>query len=185
VSPNLWAFSERHLVEGRFDRVLLRPVNPLFQVLFESFNVPALNEIALGLLLMGAAGARLGLVPSALDVVAFPVLAVSAAAIYVGIFVVLTAVSFWFEDRLGVGPPVYNMIRFARYPVTIYHPAVRALLSWIIPFAFAAFYPATRFLHVSEFAVFAAITPLVGAVCLAAAVAVFRLGMRRYTSTGS
>ncbi|NNE44348.1 MAG: multidrug ABC transporter permease, partial [Gemmatimonadetes bacterium] len=31
ISPNLWAFSEKYLVEGRFDRVLLRPVNPLFQ----------------------------------------------------------------------------------------------------------------------------------------------------------
>lgn len=185
VSPNLWAFSERHLVEGRFDRVLLRPVNPLFQVLFESFNLPALNEIVLGVLLMATAGARLGLQPAAIDVALFPVLAVSAACVYLGVFVVLTAVSFWFEDRLGVGPPVYNMIRFARYPVTIYHPAVRALLSWVIPFSFAAFYPATRFLDVDEFRLFVALTPVMGAACLAVAVWFFGRGMRRYTSTGS
>lgn len=185
VSPNLWGFSERHLVEGRFDRVLLRPVDPLFQVLFESFNVAALNEIVLGLLLMGAAGARMALVPVPLDFVAFPLLAVSAAAVYLGIFVILTAVSFWFSDRLGIGPPVYNMIRFARYPVTIYHPAVRVLLSWVIPFGFAAFYPATHFLRVREFYVFAALTPLMGAACLGAAVWMFRTGMKRYTSTGS
>jgi len=185
VSPNLWEFSERHLVEGRFDRVLLRPVNPLFQVLFESFNLPALNEIVLGLVLLVAAGSRLGLHPAPLDLALFPVLAVSAACVYLGVFVVLTAVSFWFEDRLGVGPPVYNMIRFARYPVTIYHPAIRALLSWVIPFSFAAFYPATRFLRVSEFRLFVALTPVMGAACLAAAVWFFGRGMRRYTSTGS
>jgi ABC-2 type transport system permease protein len=185
VSPNLWQFSERHLVEGRFDRVLLRPIHPVFQVLFESFNVAALNEIVIGIALMVTAGARLGLEPVPLDFVLFPVLAVSAAAIYLGVFLVLTSVSFWFEDRLGVGPPVYNMIRFARYPVTIYHPAVRALLSWVIPFAFAAFYPATRFLRTAEFQVFVALTPVVGAVCLVAAVRVFLLGSRRYTSTGN
>lgn len=184
VSPNLWAFSERYLVEGRFDRVLLRPVHPVFQVVFESFQVAALGEIALGILLMTVAGARLHLPVSALDFAAFPVLAVSAAAVYLGVFLLLTAVSFWFEDRLGVGPPVYNMIRFARYPVTIYHPAVRALLSWVIPFAFAAFYPATPWLRQREFYVFAALTPLMGALCLAAALFVFERGARRYASTG-
>ena len=100
------------------------------------------------------------------------------------VFLLLTAVSFWFEDRLGVGPPVYNMIRFARFPVTIYHPMVRALLSWVVPFAFAAFYPATLFLRSTEFRVFAALTPLMGAACLAAALWVFERGSRRYASTG-
>ena len=185
VSHNLWGFSERHLVEGRFDQVLLRPVNPLFQVLFESFHVAALNEIVIGLLLSVTAAVRLGITPVPLDFVAFPVLAVSASAVYLGVFVILTTVSFWFEDRLGIGPPVYNMIRFARYPVTIYHPAIRALLSWVIPFGFAAFYPATRFLRATEFYVFAALTPLVGAICLGAAFVFFDVGTRRYTSTGS
>jgi ABC-2 type transport system permease protein len=105
VSPNLWAFSEKYLVEGRFDRVLLRPVHPMFQVVFEAFNVAALSEVALGLLLMGVAGAKLGLHARPADLLIFPVLAVSAAAVYVGVFVLLTAVAV--EDRLGVGPAVY------------------------------------------------------------------------------
>lgn len=184
VSFNLWNFSERHLVEGRFDRVLLRPIHPVFQVLFESFNVAALNEVILGIVLMGVAAARLGITPEAADLALLPVLAASGAAIYLGVFLALTALSFWFEDRLGIGPPVYNMIRFARYPVTIYHPAVRALLSWVVPFAFAAFYPATAFLRAPEFRLFVVLTPLVGAACLAAALLLFRTGMRRYTSTG-
>jgi ABC-2 type transport system permease protein len=185
ISPNLWSFSERYLVEGRFDRVLLRPVNPLFQVLFESFNVAALSEIVLGFALMAAATARLGLEPQLLDALVFPVLAVSAACVYLGVFVALTAVSFWFEDRLGVAPPAYNMIRFARYPLTIYHPAVRMLLSWVIPFGFAAFYPATRFLGADAFRFFTALTPVIGAACLALAAWLFHCGARRYASTGS
>ena len=184
VSPNLWQFSERYLVEGRFDRVLLRPVHPVFQVIFESFHVPALVEGALGIALMMTMGARLGLSAGPWDLLLFPVLALSASAVYLGIFLLLTAVSFWFEDRLGVAPPVYNMIRFARFPVTIYHPAVRVLLSWIIPFSFAAFYPATAFLRSTEFRAFVLVTPLVGAACLFAALWAFDRGARRYASTG-
>ena len=185
IGFNLWMFSERHLVEGRFDRVLLRPVNPLFQVLFESFNVAALNEIIVGVVLMSIAGARLGLSPEPLDIVLFPLLAVSAAAIYLGVFLLLTSLSFWFQDRLGIGPPVYNMIRFARYPVTIYHPAIRALLTWVVPFAFAAFYPATEFLRMEAFRRIALLTPVMGAICMAAAVWLFHQGAKRYTSTGT
>ena len=63
VSQNLWMFSERYLVEGRFDRVLLRPVHPVFQVVFESFHVAALTEVVLGGVLMAVSGARLHLSP--------------------------------------------------------------------------------------------------------------------------
>lgn len=185
ISPNLWQFSERHLVEGRFDRVLLRPLHPVFQILFESFHPAALAEVALGLGLMALAAGRMGLQPAPLDLALFPILVVSAAAVYTGVFLLLTAVSFWFEDRLGVGPPVYNMIRFARYPVTIYHPAVQFLLSWIVPFAFAAFYPAMPFLRLHAFRTLAALTPLMGAACLGAALWAFARGARRYGSTGN
>lgn len=184
VSSNLWNFSERHLVEGHFDRVLLRPVHPVFQVLFESFNVAALNEIVVGVVLLVVAGTRLGLSPQWGDLLLLPVLALAGGAIYLGVFLALTAISFWFEDRLGIGPPVYNMIRFARYPVTIYHPAVRALLSWVVPFSFAAFYPATAFLRAEEFRSFVWLTPPVAAVTLAFALFLFERGSRRYTSTG-
>ncbi len=184
VSMNLWTFSERHLVEGRFDRVLLRPIHPVFQVLFESFNIAALNEIIVGAVLLGVAGARLGLSFQAWDVVALPVLALSAAAIYLGVFLALTGVSFWFADRLGIAPPVYNLIRFARYPVTIYHPAVRALLSWIVPFSFAAFYPATAFLRIREFYPYVWLTPAMAIVTIGLAMFVFSQGVKRYESTG-
>ncbi|GJM45431.1 MAG: membrane protein [Gemmatimonadota bacterium] len=185
ISFNLWNFSEKHLVEGQFDRVLLRPIHPVFQVLFETFNVAALNEIIIGCVLLVVAGTRLGIAPEAGDLLLLPLLAVSGAAIYLGIFLTLTSLSFWFEDRLGIGAPVYNMIRFARYPVTIYHPAVRALLSWIIPFSFAAFYPATAFLRSTEFQLFVWLTPVVAVISLSVALFVFSRGMLRYTSTGS
>ena len=39
LSWNLYLFSDRYLIEGRFDRVLVRPVNSVFQVLFEAFRL--------------------------------------------------------------------------------------------------------------------------------------------------
>jgi ABC-2 type transport system permease protein len=185
VSDNLWEFSEGYLIEGKFDRVLLRPLNPLFQVLFESFNLAALNEILVGAILLGTAGARLGITPEWTDAIAFPVLVLGAAGVYLGVFLLLTSLSFWWEDRLGIGAPVYNVIRFARYPIDIFHPVVRFVLVAVVPFAFAAFYPSTEFLRAFEYRTLAWATPVVAAVLLAAAIAVFHAGVRRYRSTGS
>jgi len=185
ISTNLWEFSDGYLIEGRFDRVLLRPVNPLFQVLFESLNLASLGEVVIGFIVLAGAGAALGIVPAPLDVILFPILILSAAAVYLGVFLLMTSLSFWFEDRLGIGAPIYNVIRFARYPVNIFHPIVRAIISWVVPFAFAAFYPASHFLREHEYRWFAAMTPLVALVVLSGAMAMFTMGTKRYRSTGS
>jgi ABC-2 type transport system permease protein len=185
VSINLYRFAETYIAEGAFDRVLLRPINPLAQVLFESFNVSGLNEILLGAGIMIYAGGKLALSFGLLDSLALLVLAATAALVYTGVFLGLTSVSFWHEDRMGLSPPVYNVIRFSRYPLTIFSPLVRLFLTFMLPFAWVAFYPATWFVGTPEFRRFSWFTPLVGLVVFALAYGIWKRGLRQYSSTGS
>ena len=53
----------------------------------------------------------------------------------------LSCASFWFEDRIGLHPPAWNLLAFGRYPLTIYSGGIQFFLSWIVPFGFATFYP--------------------------------------------
>src|SRR5579859_1213617 len=46
VSLNLYDFGNNYIIEGKFDRVMLRPISTLFQVLFEQFRVESMQEIA-------------------------------------------------------------------------------------------------------------------------------------------
>src|SRR5580658_1545204 len=48
ISLNLYDFGNNYIIEGKFDRVLLRPVSSLFQVLFETFRIESLQEVATG-----------------------------------------------------------------------------------------------------------------------------------------
>ncbi len=86
---------------------------------------------------------------------------------------------------MGIAPPVYNVIRFSRYPLTIYSLPVRILLTFVLPFAWVAYYPATWFVGGSDLKLVAALTPLVGLAVFAGAVLIWRRGVRNYTSTGS
>lgn len=185
VSVNLYRFADQYLIQGKLDRVLLRPVDPLMQVLCESFNVSGLNEILLGTGVMIYAGRELGLDPQVQHLAGLLVMAPSAALVYAGVFLAITSVSFWFEDRMGLAPPVYNLIRFSRYPMTIYSLPVRIFLTFVLPFAWVAFYPATWFLGSPGFARAALLTPVVGLIVFAGAVTIFRRGVGRYASTGS
>jgi ABC-2 type transport system permease protein len=184
-SWNLWMFADRYLIEGRFDRVLLRPVSSIFQVLFESFRLESLESIVTGIVAVVWSSKRLGIRFGGGDVVLFAVWAISGGVIYLAIFIGLTATSFWIEDRIGISPPVFNLMQFGRYPLTIYDAWVRFALSFVIPFAFASFYPTARFLDRPEFLAYFWAVPLVAAISLSIALSLWKNGVARYHSTGS
>lgn len=184
-SWNLYLFSDRYLIEGRFDRVLVRPVNSVFQVLFEAFRLESLQETLTGIAAVAWAARRLHLSFGPADYAIFVLWAVCGAAIYLAIFIGLTATSFWIEDRIGIVPPVFNLIQFGRYPLTIYDGWIRFTLSFVIPFAFASFYPVMHFLRRGEFAAEFWAVPAVAVLSLSLALALWKSGVRRYHSTGS
>ena len=81
--------------------------------------------------------------------------------------------------------PFWNLIAFGRYPLSIYSGYIQFLLSWIIPFGFATFYPSARLLGHAEFRAYAPLVPLIAVATFAVAATSWRLGLRRYSSTGS
>jgi ABC-2 type transport system permease protein len=185
ISWNLYEFGDLYIIQGRFDRVLLRPVDTLFQILFEKFRLESLQEVLTGTVVVAISARRLGLPWQMADYFWFALMVASGAVIYVSVFLLLTSVSFWFEDRVGIVPPVFNMLTFGRYPLTIYNVFLQFLLSWIIPFAFASFYPTTHFLRREAFTPFFRLVPLVAASFFLLALTVWRRGVRNYSSTGS
>ena len=156
-----------------------------FQVLFESFRLESFQETVTGLVAVVWASRRLDLTFGVGDILLFAAWAASGAAIYLAIFIGLTATSFWIEDRIGISPPVFNLMQFGRYPLTIYDAWVRFALSFVIPFAFASFYPTIRFLRREEFLAEFWLVPAVAAISLTLALSLWKSGEARYHSTGT
>lgn len=184
-SRNLWSFGDRYIIQGEFDRVLLRPLNSLFQVLFESFNLESIGSFFVGIGVILYCQDKLALTFGVLDYAWLVVSAISGAIILLSVFVSVSSLSFHFEDRIGIAPPIWSLINFGRYPLPIFNEVIQFILRWIIPFAFVAFYPATHFLRRSGFEVFCYSTPLIALLCVLVTSALWRLGVARYSSTGS
>ncbi len=185
LSINLYYFGQQYIVEGRFDRVLLRPVHSLFQVLFEQFRLESLGDAVLGVFLMITCARRLDIELTAAAWAFLAFAAVCGCVIYLSVFLMLTCVSFWMEDRVGVIPPVYNMLTFGRYPLDIYSTAVKFVLTWIVPFGFATFYPTASVLKSGDYRIYGWLLPVVTFVFVSLAVTIWNRGVRNYSSTGS
>lgn len=185
IGPNLYQFGDKYVIQGQYDRVLLRPLNGTLQVLFESFNLESVANFAVGLAVVSYASLQLGLSFGFLDLVWLLVSSISGAVILLSVFVILASASFHFEDRLGIAPPFYNLIMFGRYPLPIFNHLVQFILTWVVPFAFAAFYPATHFIGRSEFRVLCYASPLMAVASATVAAACWRWGESRYSSTGN
>jgi ABC-2 type transport system permease protein len=185
VSLNLYDFGNNFIIEGKFDRVLLRPISSLFQVLFETFRIESFQEIATGIFCMMYASRQLGLAWTPTKFAMLFFFGACAGIIYVSVFLILTTVSFWFEDRIGVHPPIWNVIAFGRYPLSIYSGVVQFFLCWIVPFGLASFYPSVRMLGRTVSPEYAPMVPVVALVFFTFAISLWNLGTRHYSSTGS
>ena len=185
LAPNLYQFGDRYIIQGQFDRVLLRPLSTLQQVLTETFNLDALGNLAVGLTTLLIAKSQLGITFSFFDYLWLFFSGVCGAVILLSVFVTLASLSFHFEDRLGIAPPFHNLIAFGRYPVTIFNKGIQFVLSWVIPFSFIAFYPATYFFTDKGIGRMFLFTPVVAIVCATLALWFWKVGTRAYSSTGN
>ncbi len=185
VSWNLHQFGDLYVIQGRFDRILLRPVHTLFQVLFEKFRFESLQEVITGTFVVAIAAHHLQVPWPVGNDFWFILMVASGATIYLAVFLMLTSVAFWFEDRVGIVPPVFNMLTFGRYPLTIYNVFIQFMLSWIIPFGFASFYPTTHFLGRTAFNTYFYLVPVVATCFFTVSLFLWERGVRNYSSTGT
>jgi ABC-2 type transport system permease protein len=188
LSGQLWT-TDGVVREGEFDRYLLRPVNPLVQLLTRRFQVSAVGDIVFGLVVLSVTAVAAP-VDWTVGSVAYLVAAVVGSA-FLESAVMLAIASLTF--RLLVSSPVLQVadmafVTFGPYPLSVLPRAAAYLLTFVVPLAFAAFFPAAVLLgRTNDLFVpiwLAAASPAVGLLVYVAAVAFFHRQMRHYSSPG-
>ncbi|MNY71542.1 hypothetical protein D3C86_2099070 [compost metagenome] len=80
---------------------------------------------------------------------------------------------------------VFTLSDFTRYPMSIYNRSVKFVLTWLIPYGFTAFYPATLFIENAEYQMIGLLSPLVAIISVTVAYQVWKKGLKAFSSTGS
>lgn len=183
-TDQLWELGRKLIQRGELYKYLIRPVNPLFNLLSERFFYPdGLGELFAGIAIVFYVSGMLPIEMSFGKAAFILVLILSAAAIFTAIKLVFACVAFWTVTSLPMMTAVYQLASFSRYPLDFYHRAIRFILSWIIPFAFTAYFPVTYILFDRiDLAVW---TPVVACVSLLLSYWLWLRGLDSYEATGS
>jgi len=184
-ADNLWKVAYFLIRRGEFDKYLTRPIDSLHHVLMEGFEVDALGELITGIVLVVIASNRLSLVFTPLKIAGFMIAVVFGTLIYTGLKIIFAAVALWTKQSGSLLHMVYMTSDFAKYPVTIYNMLVKTIITYMIPFAFTAFYPAAWILT-GEAALFSlGGTVLAGTALIVLGRLLWNRGLRAYESAGS
>jgi ABC-2 type transport system permease protein len=176
--------------EGRFDRYLVRPLDPLFQTMTTPQQIWP-DELILAFVFFGFVTVYSGIHVDAAYVLFVPLVMVGGALIDFGIQLIIATLAFWVIRIDTLRWVVMSLEQdFTRYPISIYTRAVRIILTFVLPFAFMNYFPATFLLHKVDGALslspqIGLLTPLVGLVWFAVGYGFWQVGLNRYQGTGS
>ncbi|MFL5659357.1 MAG: ABC transporter permease [Ktedonobacteraceae bacterium] len=184
------AFDET-IRRGEFDRVLLRPVGALLQVVSSEFRLRRLGRITEGLLVFILALSLLpGLEWTPLKLAILPISIISGALVFIAILLLGATLCFWtIETTELTNILTYGGREMLSYPLTIYHQGLQGFFLFVIPLAFGTYVPTCYLLGrtlpfglSSEWAFGA---PLVALTFAIISGATWRFGVHHYQSTGS
>lgn len=175
---------------GAFDRLLLRPRTLTLQLMAHDLRLSRLGRLLQGLLIIAFSSTAMGLAwpPSHLLLAAFAI--AGGTALFLGILVLQGTLSFWTVESLEIANVfTYGGVQAGQFPLDIYERWFRRLLTFGVPLAAVGYYPALVLLGrpdpLGAPAWVGWVSPAAGFVFLALSFAAWRVGVRRYTSTGS
>jgi ABC-2 type transport system permease protein len=159
-------------------------VDPLFHLLADRFCHDGLGHFLVGAALVAQATAALHFNWTPLTMLYLVVAVLSGGAIFISLNLITATTAFWIIESIPITQIIFNNHEFAKYPLSIYHQNIRILLTWIIPYGFASFYPASYLLG-RDVGALAWLGPVVAGVLLVVSYRVWLFGLRHYSGTGS
>lgn len=183
-TDNIWLVAWRIVINGEFDRYMLRPMNVFFQVIAEKLQPDALGEILIGTILVIISVQKGVAALTPVNVLLFMVSMLAGALIYTSIKLFFASFALWIKQSGPLLQVAYEMAEFAKYPSEIYHKGIQFIITWVIPFAFVAYLPASYFLGKGNAAV-VGIECAIAIVFWSVAYGVFNYGLKFYESAGN
>jgi ABC-2 type transport system permease protein len=184
-----WDF-EQLIISGKFDRYLVKPINPLLQFFASRIELGCIFEFIFGFVVFIIACQKNIIIWDIYKILFLVITLISGLVIHIAISLIVIIPSFWIKKTTALLDSVYIFnYEFVQYPITIYPKLVQAILSFVIPFAFVSYYPSTFFLSnkmnelpfpdICYFAVF------VATIFFTIAYKFWCYGINKYTSSGS
>jgi ABC-2 type transport system permease protein len=182
--------ASRHIKAGTFDLFLIRPAGALLQLCAAEFSLRRAGRSIQPAIVLVVALTRVDIAWTPAKAAFLPVAIVAGALIWGALWVLTSSLSFWTVETQEVANSfTYGGQTLSHYPIDVLGSWLRRLVTFVLPLAFTSYLPVAYLLNKPPaFGVpraLALASPLVAALFVLLARAVWRLAVREYRSTGS
>ncbi len=170
---------------GEFDRILVRPRSPMFQVAVSQASFERLGRLLQATAVLIYAIPTSGVDWTAVRIACLVLMILCGTAVFSGTFTLYATVCFYTTEGLEFMNIVTDGVReYGKYPLAIYGKGVLKFTTYVIPYALIQYYP---FLYIigKETSPIYALIPLASLLYLIPCTILWRIGVRHYRSTGS
>ncbi len=176
------------ILDGDFDRYMVRPVSVLYQFLFGEFNVIGLTDLIPGICVFIYGCIKVSFHWTLGSALLILVTILGATLIRGGIYLFIGTIAFFAKGLNDLGGLTQELFdRTTMYPLSMYPRALQFILTFLIPIGWVSFYPASSLLHKTTAfpASLSFLTLLIGIIVLGLASLFFKSALRRYESAGN
>lgn len=171
--------------QGEFDRILVRPLSPVLQVLGSRFDLARIGPMITGviMLVLGIQSCQISWTAGRVITLIFMI--AGGTVLFTGLFLTGASICFFSiaETKL-VNILTYGGKTHGKYPIDIYGKNMMKFCTYVIPYTLVQYYPLQYLLGKTDtwqYALFPFGTP----VFLGLSYMLWRTGVRHYKSSGS
>ncbi|WP_078547790.1 ABC transporter permease [Litchfieldia alkalitelluris] len=180
---------DTYIVNGTFDRFLVRPINPFFHFMAMKFDIGAAGQFIFSIFIFIWVSGELNLQWGLGKLLFLLSAIIGGVLIQGGLLVMISAIAFWTtKSERFYWVVMYPARNLTNYPLGIYPKIIQYITAFVIPFGFVNYFPAAALLEkdINYFhANIGYLTPVVGIVFFFLAYHLWMFGLNRYKSTGS
>jgi len=177
---------EQYIIDGKFDRFLVRPLSTLFQIYSDSVSDNNLSKLIANSALIIYSANQIGLNLLTLSNVVYGLAAlVSGVLVFAAAYMAFATTAFWTGKSHSAIWLIFRLSEYRRYPFSIYSLPIQIILITAIPLAFASFFPATYFLERESWFFWQMASIIAGPVLFSGSYLFWKIGVGNYSSTGS
>lgn len=173
------------IVDGSFDRLLLRPRSILLQVFASEVSFIKLSRLLQATAVLVLAVLKLDIVWSIDKMITLICMVISSVLVFLSIFILAASYCFFTVKGLEVRNVFTDGGKhMAQYPIGIFKKGFIFFFTYIIPFGFVNYYPLLYILGDmnNKLLMF---SPLITVLYLCISIIIFYRGVKRYAGTGS
>lgn len=171
--------------KGEFDRMLVRPVSPILQVLGSRFELGRIGPMISAMVMLVVGIRNCEIMWTVSRVICFVLMLFGGILLFSGLFMIGATICFFsIEDGGSINVLTYGAKEHGKYPIDIYGKNMMRFCTYVIPYTLIQYYPLQYLLGKSEHWYYG-IYPLGAVVFLTLCYIFWRFGVRHYASSGS